>query len=343
MRIAVDAMGTDANPVSDVEGAVLAARERNYQVILVGDETVIRGQLARHDTQGLPLEVLHAPQTILMTDKPSVVGRGKPDSSMHIGMKLVRDGKADAFVTAGNTGAAHAIAMLHTLHRIPGVKRPALSGIFVLNRKPVIFLDIGANADAKPEWLAQFAIMGEVYAANALGLKEPRVGILSNGEEEGKGNQLIHEALALIRQLPLNCVGNVEPKEVLDGKADVIVSDGFTGNILLKTFEASTRYLGRVIRDELKFSVFNKIGGLLAKSAFERARRKIDTSEVGGAPLLGVNGIVIISHGSADATAIKNAVIQAARAVEGGIVDAIKSGLATDPTGQMTKKLSTEG
>lgn len=332
MRIALDAMGSDNNPTPDVAGGVLAARESTDTIILVGNQQLIQQELNKHNTQGLKLEVVHTDSAVLMTDKPSIVGKEKPNSSMHVGMNLIKDKMADAFVTAGNTGAAYAIAMLHTLRRIPGIKRPALSAIFRIGGKPMIFLDIGANADAKPEWLLQFALMGQIYARNALGLANPRIGLLSNGEEEGKGTQLIRDAGEMLHAQNMNFVGNVEPKEVLGGHIDVMVSDGFTGNILTKTFEASTRYLGGLIRDEIKSSVFSMLGGLLIRSAMVRVRKKIDTGEVGGAPLLGVNGIVIIGHGSSNAFAIKNAIHQARSAVSGNIIAAIQDGLKQVPT-----------
>ncbi len=317
-------MGTDQNPAPDVEGAVWAARD-GLAVILVGDERRIRAELARHQTAGLPVEVVHAPEQIAMDDKPSAVLKGKAQSSMHLGMALVQDGTAQAFVTMGNTGAAYAVAMLAVLRRIPGVKRPALSGIFRFNGRPVVFLDVGANADARADWLAQFAHMGEIYARQALGLPRPRVMLLSNGEEEGKGTDLLREADALLRQSALNYGGNIEPKDVLKGSVDVVVTDGFTGNILTKTFEASTRYLAERIRAELKSDPLAMLGGVLIRPAMGRVRRSIDTFEVGGAPLLGVQGVVIIGHGRSNAFAVRNAVHQARRAVDGRIVEAIRA------------------
>ncbi len=331
MRIVLDAMGTDECPVPDVAGAILAARESGDTIILVGDESLIRREINKQRIDQLKLEVVHANQVITMDDKPSLVGKAKPDSSMHIGLRLVQDHSADAFVTAGNTGAAHAIAMLFALHRIPGIRRPALSGIFPFNQHPITFLDIGANTDSKADWLAQFALMGHVYAQNALGINRPRVGLLSNGEEEGKGTQAIREANTMLQQLPpslLNFIGNIEPKDIMHGNIDVVVSDGFTGNILIKTFESSTRYLVNVLRDEMRRNVFSTLGGLLARPAFNQARRKLDTAEVGGAPLLGVNGVVIIAHGRSTPYAIKNALLQAHKAVEGHIIQAIEEGVS---------------
>jgi glycerol-3-phosphate acyltransferase PlsX len=192
-------------------------------------------------------------------------------------------------------------------------------------------LDLGANADSKPEWVAQFAIMGKIYAQNALGLINPRVALLSNGEEEGKGNQLIKDSAVLLQNLGINYVGNVEPKEVITGNADVIVSDGFVGNIFVKTFEASASYIGNVIRDELRSSVFSMLGAALARPAFQRVRKRTDTSEIGGAPLLGVNGVVIIGHGRSNAVAVKNAILQASLAVQGRIIESIREGLQELP------------
>lgn len=327
MRIALDAMGSDTFPEPDVAGAVLAAREYGETIFLVGDEARIKAELGKHQTAGLKLDIVHAPQMVEMTDKPSVVGKAKPNSSMHVGMNLVKDGRADAFVTAGNTGAALAIATLHTLRRIPGVKRPALSAIIRLEGANAILLDVGANADSKPDWLAQFALMGKLYAQSALGLENPRIGVLSNGEEEGKGNQLVQEASALIRALPLNFVGNIEPKDFLKGTADVVVADGFVGNIMLKSLEGATSKMANVIRTELKRNVLSMLGAALARPAFRRVYKQIDPSEVGGAPLLGVNGVVIIGHGRSNAKAIKNAIGQARKAVAGNLIDSIRHGL----------------
>ncbi|MBI5669867.1 MAG: phosphate acyltransferase PlsX [Chloroflexi bacterium] len=327
MRIALDAMGSDHFPVPDVSGAVQAAREWGDTIYLVGDPGRIRQELGQHDTTGLKLEVVPARDVITMTDKPGVVGEAKPDSSMHVGMNLVKDGRADAFVTAGNTGAAMAIATLYTLRRIQGVKRPALSSIVRVGDRSVILLDIGANADTKPEWLGQFALMGKIYAQNALGISSPRIALLSNGEEEEKGNALIREAQTVIKQLNVNFVGNVEPKDVLRGQADVVVSDGFVGNIAIKSFEAIAGTMFDLIRTEIKRDPLSTLGGLLARRAFRRVYKQIDPFEVGGAPLLGVNGVVIIGHGRSNAKAIKNAIRQARLAVSGQIIDRIQTGL----------------
>ncbi|MGB7339221.1 MAG: phosphate acyltransferase PlsX [Phototrophicaceae bacterium] len=328
MRIVVDAMGTDDRPVADVAGGILAAREFKDTIILVGDEAQVKAELAKHDTSNLSIEVVHAEDEIAMGDKPSKVMKTKPNSPMHIGMNLVKNGDADAFVSAGNTGATHAIATLSTLRRIAGVKRPALTGIYPVGGTNLIMLDVGANADSKVEWLEQFAVMGHIYAKSTLGVANPRVATLSNGEEEGKGNQLTREAAEKIKQLDINYIGHVEPKELLSGRVDVVVMDGFVGNVFIKTFEASVSYLTGNIRKQIRADFISTVGGLLARGAFARLRRDIDPREVGGAPLLGVNGVVIVAHGGADAYSIRSAILQAKRAVEGNVVEGIREALA---------------
>ena len=328
MQIALDAMGSDSCPVPDVEGAILAAREFGETILIIGDEKRVKPELSKYDTAGLKLEVIHASDAVTMGDKPSLVGKSKPNSSMHIGMNLVKSKNADAFVTAGNTGAAMTIATLFTLRRIKNVKRPALSSIIrVMNGHTIIMLDIGANTDSKPEWLVQFAIMGQIYAQQALGLQNPKVALLSNGEEETKGNQLIHEASELLKATKMNFVGNIEPREMLEGNADVIVSDGFVGNIAIKTLEAMGSTLLKLIRQEIKSDLIATVGALLAQRAFRRVRKQVDPFEIGGAPLLGVDGVVIIGHGRSNAKAIKNAIGQARMAVKGDVIQSISNGL----------------
>lgn len=328
MRIVIDAMGSDSYPQPDVAGAVLAAETwTEDQIILVGQADVIEGELAKYDTSGLRLEVVHAAEVIEMDDEPAWAAREKKKSSMHVGMQLVRDDKADAYVSAGNTGGVLAVATLHTLKRIRGVKRPALAAIVPLPAGKYVTLDIGANADCKPEYLTQFALMGTVYARALLGRSQPRVALLSNGEERGKGNQLVKETTKLLESSDLRFVGNVEPKEAMASRADVVVHDGFAGNIFIKTVEATGSMLNGLIRDEIKASPLTAVGGLLAKPAFERVAKQVDPFEVGGGPLLGVNGVVIVAHGRSNAWAIKNAIGQARQAVRGRVVEAIRGGL----------------
>jgi glycerol-3-phosphate acyltransferase PlsX len=327
MRIILDAMGSDNYPTPDVAGAVLAAQEWGDEIILVGREQAIRQELAHHDTAGLKLEVVHAPEVIEMDDEPAWAAREKKNSSMHVGMNLVREGQADAYVTAGNTGGVLAVATLHTLRRIRGVKRPAMAAVLPLPAGRFVTLDIGANADCRPEYLLQFALMGDIYARAVLGCPEPRVALLSNGEEPGKGNTLVKDTCKLLSSSDLNFIGNFEPKEALACDADVVVTDGFYGNVFIKTLEATAKMLTSLIRDEIKTSPLTAVGGLLAKPAFRRVARRVDPFEVGGGPLLGVNGLVIVGHGRSNARAIKNAIGQARKAVQGDVVGAIRKGL----------------
>ncbi|MCC6904603.1 MAG: phosphate acyltransferase PlsX [Anaerolineae bacterium] len=329
MRIVVDAMGSDKNPVPDVAGAVLAAREwREDTMILAGHREVIEAELAKHDTAGLKIEVVHADEVVEMTDKPSEIMRSRPRSSMHVGIGLVKDGQADAFVTAGNTGAALAVA-LFTLKRIAGVHRPALTAIFPNLTGYAIMADFGANAECKPEYLLQFAQMASIYTELAIGLRNPRVALLSNGEEEGKGNTLVKETAPLLKEAAgLNFIGNVEPKELLMGHTDIVVHDGFTGNVMGKSIEAAASLMGKLMLQEIKAGVVTSIGGLLAKPALHRVAEKLNPDNIGGIPLLGVNGVVIIGHGRSNAIAIRSAIRQARRAVEVGVVEAIRQRLA---------------
>jgi glycerol-3-phosphate acyltransferase PlsX len=330
MRIVLDAMGSDDYPVPDVAGAVQAAREWGDRILLVGREDAIRQELAGHETGGLDLQIVHAPEVIEMDDEPAWAARAKKNSSMHVGMGLVRDGEADAYVTAGNTGGVLAVATLHTLRRIRGVKRPALAAILPLPAGRVVALDIGACADCRPEYLLQFALMGSMYARAVLDCVNPRVALLSNGEEPGKGNMLVKDAYKLLSDSNLNFIGNIEPKEAFSMHADVLVHDGFTGNVFLKTTESTAKMLTDLIREEITASPLTKAGGLLARPAFRRVARRVDPFEVGGVPLLGLNGVVIIGHGRSNARAIKNSIGQARKAVQGGVVEAIHSGLAEE-------------
>lgn len=332
MRIAVDAMGSDNHPEPDVTGAVMAAREFGDAISLVGDKVKIEAILAAQNIDGLSIDVHHAEDVVAMTDKPSQVVKKKRNSSMHVGMQLVKQGHADAFVSAGNTGAILGIAMLRQvgLGRIVGVKRPALGVLFPTAERPLL-IDNGANADCRPEYLLQFGIMGSLYVERVLDVDRPRVALLSNGEEEGKGNQLIQETIPLLEAGDLNYIGNIEPKEFMQGAADVAVTDGFTGNLMLKTAEAIAAYMSDLIRDELTANPLTVLGGLLARPAFRRVRRRLDPDETGGAPLLGVNGVVIVAHGRSNAYAIKQAVRQARHAVENDVVTAIANGINHNP------------
>jgi phosphate acyltransferase len=326
MRIVLDAMGSDHAPGVDVEGAVRAARRFRQEIVLVGNEEEVKRQLARHDTTGLSLSVVHASQVIEMSEHPSQAVRSKPDSSMVVGMKLVRDGNADAFVSAGNSGGvlATALASEGRIGRIKGIQRPAISTVFPTSQGFTFVLDIGANTDCKPEWLVQFALMGSIYVRKVLGVERPRVGLLSNGEEETKGNAVVQEAHAMLKQLNLNFVGNVEGKDIPRGMADVVVADGFVGNVAIKTAEGVSSMLVNLLRSEIKANPLRMLGGLLARPAFNALAKKLDYREFGGAPLLGVNGIVVIAHGRSDALAMENAVRVAIEAVNVKLVDTIR-------------------
>ncbi len=327
MRVVLDTMGGDHAPEVVVEGGVMAAREYGIEVVLVGPQQIVEAELARHDTAGLSLPVIHASQVIEMTDEPSMAARQKKDSSMVVGMGLVKSGEADAFATAGNSGSALAAALFY-LDRIKGIKRPALSTIFPTQKGFCLISDIGANTDCKPDYLLQFGMMGSVYAARVLGIPNPRVGLLSNGEEEGKGSILVKEAFKLLKSSSLNFIGNVEGKDIPAGLADVVVTDGFSGNVVIKLAEGVAALLMRVMEEEIKKRPIAILGALLARGAFREVKSRLDYSEYGGAPLLGVNGVVIVGHGRSNARAIKNMVRVAKEAVEKGMLAAIKEGIA---------------
>jgi glycerol-3-phosphate acyltransferase PlsX len=330
-RIVVDAMGSDNYPTPDVEGAVMAAREYGVEVILVGDESKIKPVLDSAGGANLPIRIVHAPEMLTMHDKGEdlvMKARHKEaQNSMAKGLDLVKNGEADAFVTAGNTGAAM-VTSLFRLGRIRGVDRPALAPPFPTAKGFVIILDIGANPDCKPENLMQFGIMGSVYAERVRGVKNPRVGLISNGEEAGKGSELVKGAYPLLAGAKLNFIGNVEGKEVFGGNTDVAVTDGFTGNVLLKSTEAVAKLIVEKIRETIKGgSLLTKIGGALVRPALGVIKKMLDPSEEGAAPLLGVNGLVFIGHGRSDALAMKNAVRVAKEAAESKVLDAMKSAI----------------
>jgi glycerol-3-phosphate acyltransferase PlsX len=312
-------MGSDRAPAPEVEGAILAARHHDVEVLLVGREPQVRAELARHDHRDLPIRIVSASEVIGMDEKPVEAVRGKRDSSMRVGVRLVREGQADGFVSAGNTGAAMATAIL-TLRTLSGVDRPALAAVFpTALRTPCLMLDVGANVDCKPIHLEQFAVMGEIYYRTIYGAQRPRVGLLSVGEEESKGNELTLEAHRRIKQLPIHFVGNVEGRDLYNGNVDVIVCDGFMGNVALKVSEGLVVTMTSMLRESLKVTYTRKLGALLSRRAFEDFKRRLDYSEYGGAPLLGVKGVCIIGHGSSTAKAIKNAIRIAAETARGGI------------------------
>src|SRR5579883_2056631 len=310
LTIAVDAMGGDHAPKSEVEGAVRAARTLGVKVQLVGREDAVRRELQEHDRyRDRPIEVVHASEVITMEDSAAKAVRSKRDSSMRVASRLVRDGVAAGFVSAGNTGAMMATAKM-VQGVVPGVYRPALAGVFptIIKGSPVVVVDVGANVDCEPSMLAQFAIMGEIYSRIILGRNKPRVGILSIGEEAHKGNEVTRSATRLMKDLTLNFIGNVEGRDIYGGQVDVIVCDGFIGNVALKVSEGLVEMVRHLLRESLEATISGKIGYVLAKSAFLDFKKRVDYSEYGGAPLLGVRGGCIICHGRSNGNAIRNAI-----------------------------------
>jgi glycerol-3-phosphate acyltransferase PlsX len=327
MKIVVDAMGSDRHPQPDVEGAVWAARDYGVEILLVGQQDVVESELGKHDWAGLPISIVHASEVVEMEEHPAAAVKSKKDASMVVGMKMLKQGQVDAFVSAGNSGGVLASALFY-LGRIKGVKRPALSSVFPTRKGRCFMLDLGANTDCKPLYLLQFAIMGSVYAERVLGIANPRVAIVSNGEEEGKGNLLVQETYPLLKASGLNFVGNAEGKDIPAGLADVIVTDGFTGNVIVKLSEGVSAFLLGMIKEEIKSRPLASVGALLAKPAFEAVRKQLDYREYGGGALLGVDGIVIVGHGRSDSLAIRSAIRMARQAVEQGALDAMRSGIA---------------
>jgi len=333
LPVALDAMGGDYAPAEVVLGAVQAATEYGVGVTLVGPEPIIAPELAKHDTTGLRITIVHTDEVIGMDEHPAEAVRSKRRNSITLCHELTRDGKALGAVSAGNSGAVLAAAIF-TLRRIKGVERPAFGGVFpAANGKRVMVLDIGANTDCKPPYLLQFALMGTAYLRAVFGDTNPTVGLLSNGEEETKGDQLTQEAHKLLKAAAaagagLNFIGNVEGKDINAGGVDIVVCDGFVGNVVLKTLEGISKMLLDTIRQELTAGPITTVGALLAKPAFDRVRTKLDYQEYGGVPVLGVNGVSIIAHGRSKAKAIKNAIRVARQAAEAQLPQAIADGLA---------------
>jgi len=330
--IALDAMGSDRSPKPEVEGAIYAARQYRVRVLLIGPKSVLKAEMDRHLAAArLPIEIVHASEHITMEDKVEAI-RAKRDSSMRVGLRMVREGRANGFVTAGNTGAAMATAKI-VLGAVPGVDRPALAAVFpTAPGNPAMLLDVGANVDCTVENLEQFAVMGDVYFRAMFGKKSraqgPRIGLLSIGEEETKGNDLTLAAFQRLKRLPLNFVGNVEGRDLYNGRVDVIVADGFVGNVALKTSEGVANLVRTTLRESLKATITRQVGAWLSRNAFTDFKKRFDHTEYGGAPLLGVRGVCIITHGSSNGNAMKNAVRVAAEFYERGINQSIERGLS---------------
>lgn len=321
MRIAIDAMGGDDAPASIVQGALVAARHLQIGLLLVGVRDAIERELDRHPgAASLDVQILDADDRVEMAEPAAAALRRKPHASIRVATEAVRANAASALFSAGHTGAS-VMAAHAAFGRLPGVDRPALATIIPTRRQPAVLLDSGATVECRPQHLVQFAVMGAAYARVAIGCASPRVGLLSVGEEESKGNDLTREAHQLLKSAPVNFVGNVEGRHVYAGDADVIVCDGFTGNITLKTSEGLVETVEQVLHDELSSTFGTRVGYLLSRQAYRRFRKRLDYSEYGGAPLVGLNGLCVVGHGRSSPKAVRNAVAMAARFAAEGLVE----------------------
>ncbi len=327
MRVALDAMGGDNAPAIEVEGAVMACREFGIPVTLVGDRTCLATELAKHAVTGLDIDFFHASEVVGMHDSASDAVRKKRNSSVRLAFDLVKDGKACAAVSAGNSGATMAAGMF-VLKRISGIERPAIAQIFPTLKGQTLVLDVGGNVDCKPIHLAQFAILGEVYARYAMGISNPSVGLLSNGEEDSKGNELTRETNALLRATSLNYSGYIEGRDIFNGRVDVVVCDGFVGNVVLKLSEGLADAAGKMLKTEILKSWVSKLGYLFVSGAFKRFKKIVDYAEYGGAPLLGINGVGMICHGGSNVKAIKNAIRFAHEYARSGVTEHVSEKLS---------------
>ncbi|MDR3745962.1 MAG: phosphate acyltransferase PlsX [Acidobacteriaceae bacterium] len=337
--IVVDAMGSDKAPESEIRGAILASRQLDVRVHLVGPQEILRPALDRALRGRFPvnygrkrpqIEIVHSSEWISMEDKAAQAVRTKRDSSMRVGLRMVREGTAAGFFTAGNTGAAMATAKM-VLGMLAGIHRPGLSTILPTSLgTPSLLLDVGANVDCDPDNLVQFAVMGNMYARNVLHIASPRVGLLSIGEEDSKGNQLTHDTFPMLRALSdMNFIGNVEGRDLFNGRADVIVCDGFIGNVAIKTCEGTAKLVSVLLRQSLKSTVTSQVGAMLSRSAFHDFKKRLDYSEFGGAPLLGVRGVCIVGHGSSNDRAIMNGIRVAAEFAQAKVNKGIEAALRT--------------
>ncbi len=326
MKIAVDAMGGDFAPAVVVEGAIRAAKEFGIHSILVGDKDKVMAELKKHGCVDSRITVRHASEVVGMDESPAQAIRRKKDSSLRVCFDLVNNGEAAAVVSAGNSGAAMA-AGIFLFKKIKGVDRPAIAVSVPTMKGQTVLLDVGGNVDCKPMHLAQFAIMGETYARYALKKESPRVGLLSNGEEEAKGNELTKAANLLLKKMSLNYIGNIEGRDIYRGDVDVVVADGFVGNVVLKLSEGLMEAIISMLREEIMSSVPSKIGYMLARGAFTNLKKKIDYAEYGGAPLIGVDGVCIISHGRSNPKAMKNAILRARECVSARLNDHLRDAL----------------
>ncbi len=329
IKIAVDGMGSDNSPSSEIEGSIQAAREYGVTVLLVGKESLLVPALKEAGGDGLPIEIRNATQVIAMGESPSTALRRKKDSSVRIAAELVRVKSASGLVSAGNTGAVMAISKV-VFGAIPGVDRPALAAILPTLAGHAVLLDVGANVACKPQHLMQFAVMGHLFSKKIIGIASPRVGLMSVGEEESKGNELTKEVHKALKKLQLNFIGNVEGRDIFNGRADVIVCDGFTGNVALKTSEGLIEAAVKLLKEELSRNLQVKLGALLSQQSFKRLKKRLDYSEYGGAPLLGLRGVSIICHGRSSSNAIKNAIRVAKEFAENQVSTKIENELNQD-------------
>lgn len=326
MALVLDAMGSDQYPDPEIRAAIDFSNEYDVEILLVGNEDIIKPKLTAARGNTSKIRLVHAPDILEMWDKPVENAKKKPLNSMAEGLKLVKSGEGQAFISAGNTGGILFNA-IRTLGRLKDVQRPALTALFPVKGGRCVVLDIGANAECRPEFLLQFAVMGSIYAQKTLKIEKPRVGLLSNGEEAGKGNQLTKDTYHLLEESGLNFIGNVEGKEVFGGHTDVVVTDGFTGNILLKSSESVAKLITDTLKQELMVSFQTKIGALLAKPAFKAIKKLMDPGEIGAAPLLGVDGLVFVAHGRSDARAMTSALRVAYESVQSELLGSLRSGI----------------
>jgi glycerol-3-phosphate acyltransferase PlsX len=328
MTLILDAMGSDDRPDPEIQAAVTASNALDVDIILVGNEKVLSDKLGATPGDQSRVRIFHAPEALDMEDH-ILEARAKKQNSMRVGMELVKTGEGDAFVTAGNTGMAMYYAK-KVFGDIKGVIRPCLCAVFPVRDGHAVVLDIGANAECRPEFLVQFALMGKIYAQSMLGVENPSVGLLSNGEEEGKGNDLVRETFPLLEVTDVNFIGNVEGKELFNGQVDVVVTDGFTGNVLLKSTEAVAKLIVDMLKQELMMTFRTKVGALLAKPAFGKIKQMLDPAEVGAAPLLGIDGLVFVGHGRSDARAMVGALRSAKQAVDNQLLDKLRKAITVN-------------
>jgi glycerol-3-phosphate acyltransferase PlsX len=330
-------MGGDYAPAVEVEGAVAACREFGMSVTLVGDRTLLEAELAKYDCKGLDIDIFHASEVVGMHDSASDAVRKKRNSSVRLAFDLVKEGKACAAVSAGNSGATMAAGMF-VLKRISGIERPAIAQIFPTLKGKTLVLDVGGNVDCKPLHLVQFAILGEVYARYAMGIANPAVGLLSNGEEDSKGNELTRETNTILKQTSLNYAGYVEGRDIFKGTLDVVVCDGFVGNVVLKLSEGLADAAGKMLKEEIVKSWVSKLGYLFVRGAFNRFKKIVDYAEYGGAPLLGINGVGMICHGGSNVKAIKNAVRFAHEYARSGVTEHVAEKLSENVAVSMPRE-----